>query len=159
MLTSTSLVLAAAQTSLRCADQVGWPSTVPSGYSVLYGRVGLLTGRASQAVRSGDPKPSRKLFAKQRLVIQPGTTFELIVPAAWTSRLSIGWGNPGTPTTHLWVTSCPSKKPGARWLAYAGGFWIAKAACVPLVVKTATAQRTVHIGVGAACPGQAPPPK
>jgi len=24
-------------------------------------------------------------------------------------------------------------------------------------VKTATAQRTVHIGVGNACPGQAPP--
>lgn len=157
MVSSTSIVLAAAQTTLACADQIGWPRTVPPGYAVSYGRVALPTGKAFSAVRFDPSKPKSKFWAKQGLLVKPGTAFELIVPAAWTSRLTIEWGNPGHATTHLWVTSCASKQPGAHWLAYAGGFTINKPACIPLIVKTSTAQRTVHLGAGKACPGQAPP--
>ena len=157
MVSSTSIVLTAARTTLNCADQLGWPRTPPAGYAVSYGRVALPTTKAFSAVRLDPSKPNSKFWAKQGLLIKPGTSFELVVPAAWTSRLTVGWGNPAHATTHFWVTGCASKQAGAHWLAYAGGFTINKPACIPLIVKTATAQRTVHIGVGNACPGQAPP--
>jgi hypothetical protein len=97
-----------------------------------------------------------RLFAKTGLVIKPGTTFELIVPAPFTRRLSIGWGLPGTPSHRVVVSSCPN--PGGRWLAYAGGYWIDHPACVPIIVRAGGKQQTVHIGIGTPCPGQQPPP-
>jgi hypothetical protein len=51
-----------------------------------------------------------------------------------------------------------STKHGARRLAFVRGFWVSKPACVPVTVKSAGTQRTVHIGAGKACPGQSPPP-
>jgi len=157
MVSSTSIVLTAARTTLNCADQIGRPRTPPPGYSVSYGRVALPTTKAFSAVRLDPSKPNSKFWAKQGLLVKPSTSFVLIVPPAWTSRLTIQWGNPGQPTAHLWVMGCRSKPAGAHWLAYAGGFTIDKPACIPLIVKTSSAQRTVHIGVGKACPGQAPP--
>ena len=157
MVSSTSIVLTAARTTLDCADQIGWPRTPLPGYSVSYGRVALPATKAFSAVRLDPSQPNSKFWAKQGLLVKPGAPFELIVPPAWTSRLTIQWGNPGQPTTHLWVTGCRSKKAGAHWLAYAGGFTSNKPACIPLIVKTSTAQRTVHMGAGKACPGQAPP--
>ena len=85
------------------------------------------------------------------------TTAELIVPAAWTSHYTIGWGNPAKFTTHLWLSPCPATKTGAHWLAFAGGYTLDRPACVPLIVKTASAQRVVHIGAGKPCPGERPP--
>jgi hypothetical protein len=157
MISSTSVVLTAARTTLKCADQLGWPKSPPSSsYTVVLGKVALPTKKAFAAVRL-DRTPKSKFWAKQGLLIKPGASFELIVPAAWTSRLTIEWGNPGAATTHLWVTNCRSKKAGAHWLAYAGGFTVNMPACVPLIVKVGDNQRTVHIGVGKACAGQAPP--
>jgi hypothetical protein len=155
---STSVLLAAARTELKCSDQIGWPRAPSAGYSVVLGKVALPTGKALGAVRLHPSNPKSKYWAKQGLLVKPRTSFELIVPSAWASRLTIQWGNPGTPTTHLRVTGCRSKKAGAHWLAFAGGFTLSKPACVPLIVKTATEQRTVHIGAGKACAGQKPPP-
>ena len=104
---------------------------------------------------SGDGSGPLRLFAKTGLVIRPGTTFELIVPAPFTSRLSIGWGMPGTPSHRVLVGSCANT--GGGWLAYAGGFWIDHPACVPVIVRAGGRQQQVHIGVGTACPGQRPP--
>jgi hypothetical protein len=41
---------------------------------------------------------------------------------------------------------------GTGRLAFAGGFFVAKPACVPLRVKVADAYRTVHIAIGKRCP-------
>ena len=103
----------------------------------------------------GDGTGALRLFAKTGLVIRPGTEFELIVPARITSRLSIGWGNPGTPRHRVVVNNCPN--PGGGWLACAGGFWIDHPACVPIIVRAGSRQQRVRIGVGRACPGQRPP--
>ena len=158
MVSSTSVVLTATRTTLKCADQIGWHAPAP-GFSVVFGRVALPTKKSLGAVKLHPKNPHSRYWAKQGLGVKPGTSFELVVPAAWASRLTIQWGNPGTPTTHLWVTNCHSKKAGAHWLAFAGGYTVDKPACVPLVVKAGGRQRTVHIGVGKACPGQAPPPR
>ena len=87
------------------------------------------------------------------LVIKPGTTFELIVPAPLTSRLSIGWS---TPSHRVVVSGCASPG-GGGWLGYVGGYWIDHPACVPIIVRAGHRQQQVHIGLGTACPGQRPP--
>jgi hypothetical protein len=104
---------------------------------------------------SGDANGALRLFAKTGLIIRPGTAFELIVPAQFANRLSIGWGSPGTPSRRVVVNSCPN--PGGGWLAYAGGYWIDHPACVPVIVRAGNKQQEVRIGVGTPCPGQRPP--
>ena len=66
----------------------------------------------------------------------------------------IGWGNPGLPARRLVVPVCP----GSGWLAFAGGFYVPRPACLPIVVSTGGQQRRVFVGVGAPCPGQPPAP-
>jgi len=105
---------------------------------------------------SGDGNGPLRLFAKTGLVIRPGTRFELIVPARFTSRLRIGWGKPGTPSQRVVVDDC-ANTGGRRWLAYAGGYWIDHPACVSIIVSAGGKQQQVHIGIGTACPGQRPP--
>ena len=106
---------------------------------------------------TGDRNGPTRLFAKTGLLIKAGATFELDVPSGFSHRLSIGWGGaPSTPSHRLIVSHC-TNPGGDRWLAYAGGYWVEHPACVPLVVKTGSTQQQVHIGVGAACPGQRPP--
>jgi hypothetical protein len=104
---------------------------------------------------SGNGNGPLRLFAKTGLLIRPDATFELIVPAPFTSRLSIGWGSPGIPSHRVLVDNC-ADTDGA-WLAYAGGYWIDYPACVPVIVRAGGKQQEVHIGVGTACPGQRPP--
>lgn len=105
---------------------------------------------------SGDGNGPLRLFAKTGLFFRPGTTFELIVPARFVSRLRIGWGNPGTSSQTVDVSNCASPG-GGGWLAIAGGYWIDHPACVPIIVRAGGRQQQVHIGVGTACPGQRPP--
>jgi hypothetical protein len=107
---------------------------------------------------SGDGHGPLRLFAKTGLFFRPGTTFELIVPARFASRLRIGWGNPGTPSQVVEVSNC-ANPGGGGWLAIAGGYWIDHPACVPIIVRAGGQQQQVHVGVGKACPGQRPPPE
>ena len=156
---STSIfVTASTRTTLKCRDQLGW-NAPGSGYSVVLGQVGLPTKKAFGAARVHPHNPKSRYFAKQGLFIRPGAKFELIVPAAWKSRVVIGWGNPGEDTGHLWVADCTPIKHGAHWMVFAGGFTVNKPACIPIVVKAGTQQKTVHVGAGKACPGEARPPK
>jgi hypothetical protein len=156
---STSIfVTASTRVTLKCRDQLGW-DTPASGYSVVLNKVALPTKKAFGASHVRPHAPKSKYFAKQGLYVKAGATFELIVPAAWKSRVTIGWGNPGKDTTHLYVTGCTPIKKGAHWLVFAGGFTMNKPACIPIVVKSGAQQKTVHVGAGKACPGQAPPPK
>jgi len=95
---------------------------------------------ALQTSLSGDGNRALRVFAKTGLVIRPGTTFELIVPARFTNRLSIGWGLPGTPGRRVVVNSCSS--PGGGWLAYVGGHWIDHPACAPVIVRAGSSRCT-----------------
>jgi hypothetical protein len=123
---------------------------------VVLGVVGLPISPGYPALQTAlSGNGALRLFAKTGLVIRPGTEFELIVPARFISRLSIGWGNPGTPSHRVVVNNCP--KAGSGWLAYPGGYWIDHPACVSIIVRAGSKQQLVHIGVGKACPGQRPP--
>jgi hypothetical protein len=143
-------------TLVRCDTAIGAADT-PEGRSVVLGRAALSTHRALQANHSGSGIPVTRFFAKDGLLVRGSARFDLIVPAAWRKRLRIAWGG-AEPTTHLRVPGCRASTPGQQWLVFAGGYSVPRPACVPLIVKNAHAARTVHIGVGASCPGQGPPP-
>lgn len=149
---------------LPCEDAIGSnPKPLP-GKSTVFDRVALPTQFALQAAPSLEADPAARLFAKDGLQIRRSMAFDLVVPDEWVGRLLIGWGSPAKRTTQLYVPGCQPKetvnplRPTDDWIAYAGGYWVKDPACVGLTVKAGNAQQTVRIGVGAACPGQAPPP-
>ncbi|WP_433553834.1 hypothetical protein ACQP08_11910 [Micromonospora zamorensis] len=41
--------------------------------------------------------------------------------------------------------------PGGRWLAFVGGTWVARAACVPVIVTSNGQDDRVDLGIGVAC--------
>jgi hypothetical protein len=139
---------------LDCGAVIGSQAS-PAPMQVVLGVVALPASPGYPALGtspSGNGSGPLRLFAKTGLLIKPGATFELIVPAPFTSRLSIGWGSPGIPSHRVLVDNCADI--GGAWLAYAGGYWIDHPACVPVIVRAGGKQQQVHIGVGAACPGQ-----
>lgn len=147
----------AGASALACGNYID-ANAVAAPLRVVLGVVALPVSPGYPALGtalSGDGSGAPRLFAKTGLVIRPGTTFELIVPARFTNRLSIGWGPPGRPGHRVVVNNCPN--PGGGWLAYAGGYWIDHPACVPIIVRAGGRQQTVHIGLGTPCPGQRPP--
>jgi hypothetical protein len=147
---------------LPCGEFIG---TQPPGRGtqVVLGVVALPAspglGRALQTARSGLHDPRARLFAKWGLVIRPRAHFRLIVPGRLRNQLSIGWGNAneGHVGTTVVVNRCTGAQ-GAKWLAYAGGYYVRKPICATLIVATGRHERQVRIGVGKACPGQGPPP-
>jgi hypothetical protein len=152
---------------LGCQDVIASEVAPPSGSSIILDAVALPTGRALQANRSGGSDPKEKLFAKDGLFIRRGASFDVVVPEAWRGRLAIGWDSNGKPTTHLRVPGCrPTQRmPSSSrwdlsddWLVYPGGYSVSQPACVSLIVRAGQTEQTVQIGVGAACPGQSPPP-
>jgi hypothetical protein len=138
---------------LSCSGSIGTDAP-PAPFETVLGVVGLPTSpryEALQTSRSGSG--AERLFAKTGLVIKAGSAFDLIVPAG--TALRIGWGQTD-PGTRLHVPACPNAG-GDGWLAYPGGYWTTRPACVPLVVAAAGGRREVHIGLGTPCPGQRPP--
>ncbi|MFG2480230.1 hypothetical protein [Streptomyces fagopyri] len=89
------------------------------------------------------------LFAKQGLTVRAGRTFDLVVPPEERNRLAIGWGGSGTKIWRLHV-SCPRRTDGT-WLAFPGGYYVPRRACVTLIVRAKGTEQRVQIGVGAAC--------
>jgi hypothetical protein len=148
---------------LPCEDAIGSNPAPSNGRSAVFDRVALQTERALQAGPTSKTDPAAWLFAKDGLQIRRSVVVELIVPDEWVGRLLIGWGSPAKQTTHLHVPGCRPKetinplRPTDDWIAYAGGYWVKDPACVDLIVKAGATQQTVRIGVGAPCPGQAPP--
>lgn len=144
---------------LRCGNPIDTHAP-PAGFEVVLGVVALPSSPshpALQTIHTGEGHGPRRLFAKTGLIIRSRTTFELIVPAQVADHMSIGWGGaPATPGHRVVVSNCTTTAD-SRWLAYAGGYWIDRPACVPLIVKVGTRQQQVRIGLGAPCPGQQPP--
>jgi len=147
---------------LACKDAIANSyAPPPADRSVVFDSVALPTGKALQVSPSGESDPTARLFAKAGLYVASGRHFLLAVPDEWLGRLTMAWGNPGTRTTNVGM---PSGMPGREadgsqgpWLVFPGGFWVDQPACVPLIVRSGDTEQTVHIGVGAACPGQAKP--
>jgi hypothetical protein len=157
---------AAAMVTLPCSDQIGASSGAEPSRTTVLGTVALTTRAALGAGPAGNGSdPTARYFAKDGLQFRAGSSFDLVVAPEWRGRLSLGWGNPAQRTTHLKVAGCrwmmspsQSSPPGA-WLGFAGGYWVPRPACVTVLVRVGHRQRRVRIGLGAACPGEQPPPR
>jgi hypothetical protein len=139
---------------ITCAAIVGSAARLSAGQTAVLGRVGLPTRRPLQA--NPMPRPRWRRFAKNGLLVQRAKPFELIIPETWRAHARISWGQSPL-TARLRVQGCPASTPGEKWLAFAGGFHAERNLCLPLIVKTATQQRRVRIGIGTQCPGQTAP--
>jgi hypothetical protein len=116
--------------------------------------------RALQTGWSGLHDPAARLFAKWGLVIRPRARFRLTIPDQLRHKLSIGWGNAGEGHrgTTIVVDGCAGPR-GAKWLDYAGGYYVRHPICAPLIVAAHGQRQRVWIGVGTACRGQRSPPE
>ena len=146
---------------LDCGDYIGTDPPTPS-LQVVLGVVALPTSKAEdsalQTALTGDRYLPR-LFAKTGLLVRTGTDFQILVPSGSGSRLGIGWGSAATPSKAVVVDHCSAAGKRGHWMHFAGGYWLDRPACVALQVRTAQKSETVHIGLGAPCPGQRPPPQ
>lgn len=149
----------AAGSELSCGNYIDSHASI-APLKVVLGVVALPVSPAYPALgtsRTGATAGPTRLFAKTGLVVKPGVNFEVVVPPAFDHRVEIGWGGqPSTPTSRVVVSNC-ANPDSTGWLAYPGGYWVDHPACVPLIVKVGIRQQEVHVGVGAACPGQRPP--
>lgn len=147
---------------LDCNDYIGAHPPVP-GLQVVLGVVALPTsaagGTALQTSRTGEGPSGPRLYAKTGLLVRARTDFQIVVPPGSGGRLGIGWGSSATPAKAVVVSHCPRAHLPVKWIAFAGGYWLDHPACVALRVQTAQRTKTVHIGLGAPCPGQRPPPQ
>ena len=129
----------------------------PPDYSIILGVVALPTGRALQANPDSLEDGTSALFAKDGLLFKMGTAFDLSVSSEWTGRLAMGWGSPATPLRDVHVPVCTPTGAQTAWVDLGGGYLLRSPACVTVIVTVGAAQEPVQIGIGAPCPGQAPP--
>lgn len=165
----TTATVAATVTSpdtgrLVCSQDIGVMRPGSSGLHTVLGVVALPTAPrygALQTSRTGMHGRLR-LFAKTGLLVKPHTRFKLRVPVGLRRRMAISWGNAGDPPprSRFVVEDCAgSGATSSRWLAYAGGYYVSRPACVPLDVLANGRRRRVRLGLGTPCPGQRPPPQ
>ncbi len=111
-------------------------------------RRALQTGRTS----------SGWLFAKWGLWVRGGARVQLIVPTPLRHRLTITWGNAGEGNHGARMVDRGCSAGHARWLNFAGGYWVRRPMCATLIVETGRGGGPkVRIGIGTPCPGQLPP--
>ena len=142
---------------LPCTDPIDMLARPPAGMQTVLGVVAMETHRTLQASPSGEPGRAHRLYAKTGLLVRADRPFELVIPRSWRRRVAIKWGNTGAErfSGHLQIRGCPPSAGHGDWLVYPGGFFVPEPACVPLVVRTKRASRTVHVPVGVRCPATA----
>jgi hypothetical protein len=119
--------------------------------TVLLGAVALPTGSALQVSASGETAAASRLFAKTGLIVRADVAVDISLPRDWSDRARIGWGNPGELAVSIHVPRCGTAGDG--WLAFAGGYYTATPACIPLTIRAAGRQAGARIGVGTTCAG------
>jgi hypothetical protein len=161
-LSTTDARPASASVTLDCRDPIGELTEPPADYEVIGDAVALLTSSShptalQTGLNDGSDRPLR-LFAKTGLLVRTGVESEIIVPEEWADRVLVGWGNTERKqrSTHLDIGPCAGRTP---WIAFPGGYYVSDPSCVEIVVRTASQDHRVTVGVGAPCPGQSPPPE
>ena len=86
-----------------------------------------------------------------------GGPFDLAVAADWTGRLAFEWDNVDHPVGAIHIPACTATGAQTAWFLYRGGYDVVKPDCVSVIVTVNSQRQRVNIGLGAPCPGQAPP--
>jgi hypothetical protein len=149
--TARADTIAAAETAtLPCRDVIDTAGPPWPGWTKVFGKVWLPQARRTLGANIADLPEGDWYWIKQGLGMKAGSKFTLTVPDEWRGHLAIGWGSPAKPSEQVTVDGC--RYSTAKWLAYAGGYWIDKRACVPLIVDSAGRRKMVRIPLGKPCP-------
>jgi hypothetical protein len=123
------------------------PTPSPTYERVVFNRLAIANEQFPDSVGRTSQGPFR-YWAKSGILVRPRRTpVDLIVPTAWRGRLAIEWGNGGL-SYHLRFVGCRSV---LDWLPYAGGFFLRKPACVPLIVRVGKRSTRLRFGIGKPC--------
>ncbi|GIG02639.1 hypothetical protein [Catellatospora citrea] len=130
---------------VSCDHVIGTEPSPAARLPVLLDAVALPVGQQLQVTAVDG-----RWWAKQGLVVRPGTPvdLEIVGEAALTS--TIGWGNPGPAVTRIRVF-CPDLYDVPGWYVFAGGYTVDKPRCLPLRVRSANRETLARIPVGAPC--------
>ncbi|MET7671051.1 hypothetical protein [Micromonospora luteifusca] len=141
---------------LPCTPSVTSMPEIPAGYRPV-GKDVAVPDRAVLSMQdSGETDRSARLFAKWGLVVRAGAVVDLQVAPGSDGEARIGWGALNPPAATVTVHACAPEGAQAQWRAFVGGTWVARAACVPLVVRSNGHEDRVDLGVGVACDTAAP---
>jgi hypothetical protein len=157
----TSVVVAAGSApaatprlALVTCDDAGGSVVQPSG--PLYGSR-LALSRGSQ-VRRLSPFPNVRFPYSSSLPLfirAGGRAFTIEIAAAWHERAGMAWDRRGDAKPKIArgvrVVPCPGGDKLSVWLAYPGGFYVARPACVPIVITIGAMRYRTRVPLGRAC--------
>ncbi|MET7817341.1 hypothetical protein [Micromonospora zamorensis] len=134
-----------------CTPSVTEISAPPAGYRLVGEDVAVPSAAVLSAEESGEADPAARLFAKWGLVVRADRVVDLRIAPGWEGRARVGWGAATTPAATATVHACAPEGGQARWLAFVGGTWVARAGCVPVIVTSNGQDHRVDLGIGVAC--------
>lgn len=150
--TPTAPVTGIGTVSMDCAKAVGGVTAPPDGYVAVLDAVALPDSARVLPLTDAEGTSGGRRFAEAGLLLRVGATAEIGVPSDAAQRPAIAWGELPEPASVLTVPACLPRPDGADWQAFAGGFYAEHPMCVPVTVRAAGREQTLHVPVGAACP-------
>ncbi len=140
-----------------CTNSVDTITEPPAGYRLVGEDVAVPARPVLQVAESGQPDPAARLFAKWGLVVRGGAVVDLRVAAGWEDKARLGWGSSVVPAMSAHVRACAPVDDRPQWLAFVGGTWVARPACLPLTITSRGQTAHIQLGVGVPCDGTKPP--
>ena len=131
------------ESALACGDYID-NNAQAAPLQVVLGVVALPVSPGYPALGtslSGDGNGPLRLFAKTGLVIRPGTRFELIVPARFTSGSGSDGASLARPASGLWSMTAPTPAVPGGWPTRAGTGSIIRPACRSSSASAASSSR------------------
>jgi hypothetical protein len=85
-----------------------------------------------------------------------GLPFTIRIAASWHRAGGMAWDNRGDANPAIArgvrVLPCPGGDGQTVWLAYPGAFYVARPACLPIVITIGGRRYTARVPLGRACP-------
>jgi hypothetical protein len=85
-----------------------------------------------------------------------GKSFTIEIAPTWHQRAGMAWDNRGDAKPAIAqgvrVLPCPGGDNATVWLAYPGGFYVTKPACLPIVITMGAKRYRARVPLGRACP-------
>jgi hypothetical protein len=139
---------------VTCDDAAGSVST-PGG--TLYGkRLALSWG--TRATKLAPIQNVRFPFASSLPIYirAGGRAFTIEIAPAWHQPAGMAWDKRGDAKPRIAravrVEPCPGGDKLSVWLAYPGGFYVARPACLPIVITIGVRRYRARVPLGRGCP-------
>lgn len=123
----------------------------------LYGaRLGFSWGSRAKKL-SLSPNARFPFWSKLPIFIKAGgRPFTIEIAPTWHERAGMAWDNRGDAKPAIAhgvrILPCPGGDNASVWLAYPGGFYVARPACLPIVITIGATRYRARVPLGRACP-------